>query len=234
MRWFRVRWSRFNREQSNGSMHVSPLGRKKLHLLDSASTALQTLSDCSPVAVKHWTSVSAEHPHKQTRFRGGQKKFWNLLSLVPHSDVSQKLLRTCGEMQLKRESEHIVDTAQEIQTALHLRLDLKCNRRRVNGMQVNTESHDACRFTLPDPWCRIYEHHPAESVGLWWDPSEFLRVHYDEEHRNLRTSAAAHARSADDDRTSDCITTNTRQTYLYTDFCNDECRARDDMTSSSY
>lgn len=51
--------------------------------------------------------------------------FWNLLSLIPHGNISQKLLRTRGEIQLEGEAEDIVDAAQEIQTALHLRLDLK-------------------------------------------------------------------------------------------------------------
>lgn len=47
-----------------------------------------------------------------------------LLSLVPHSDVTQKLLRTSREMKLEGESEHVVNTVEEIQATLHLCLDL--------------------------------------------------------------------------------------------------------------
>ena len=43
-----------------------------------------------------------------------------LLSLVPHSDVTQILLWTGGEVKLEGESEHMVNTAEEVQTALHL------------------------------------------------------------------------------------------------------------------
>lgn len=54
--------------------------------------------------------------------------FWNLFGLIPHFNITQKLLWTCGEMQLEGEAEDIVDAAQEIQTAFHLRPDLKHNK----------------------------------------------------------------------------------------------------------
>lgn len=47
-----------------------------------------------------------------------------LLSLVPHSDVTKIFLWTGGEVKLERESKHIVNAAEEIQTALHLSLNL--------------------------------------------------------------------------------------------------------------
>lgn len=47
-----------------------------------------------------------------------------LFRLVPHSDVAQILLWTSGEVKLEGESKHIIDTAEEVKTAFHLRLNL--------------------------------------------------------------------------------------------------------------
>lgn len=55
-----------------------------------------------------------------------------LLSLVPHSHIAQILLWTSGEMELEGESEHVINTAEEVQATLHLRLNLDGNKRQNN------------------------------------------------------------------------------------------------------
>lgn len=47
-----------------------------------------------------------------------------LLSLVPHGDISQILFWTSRKVKLEGEAEHIVNTSEEVQAALHLCLDL--------------------------------------------------------------------------------------------------------------
>lgn len=49
----------------------------------------------------------------------------HLFRLIPHSDVTQELLWTSGEVKLEGESKHIVNTSEEIQTIFHLRLNLQ-------------------------------------------------------------------------------------------------------------
>ena len=44
----------------------------------------------------------------------------NLFCLVPHSDVTQILIWACREVKLEGKSKHIVNTAQEVKTTLHL------------------------------------------------------------------------------------------------------------------
>ena len=93
-----------------------------------------------------------------------------LLCLVPHSDITQILFWTSGKVKLEGKAEHIVNTAEEVQTAFHLRLDLEHKQKKEYSWCLswfNKRKHSLLlsRKGVKHSWC-CHLLHCAENVGV--------------------------------------------------------------------